>query len=370
VKSELPVIAYDTDHVPDDRPGAGPRASARFFPVRAELVEVCRRFGSTKPEDRDADDPVYFVIDDHLNDERYQHVEVLRPDGLTADWVRAVAAFLFRRRGWGVGVTTIPRGYLLIFADKLMVTGPTFRGCRTVEAVADRGQRALEVDYRIRTCRTDADLERLTRLPGVARRPMRLEPRALSDAGVPLLARLQGVRWLTLMGSRVTDAGLAALPTLPRLEYLFLHGTRVGDAGLRGLSALPRLRLLDLEKTRVTDRGLRHLAGLGQLSDLALSDTRVTDAGLGRVGRLCGLTELSLSGCRVTDRGLAALAGLTRLERLVLQRTRVTDAGLAHVRGLRRLTYLALEGTRVTPEGAAALRQVLPECDIAVGRAW
>jgi hypothetical protein len=59
-------------------------------------------------------------------------------------WISALMRTLTKHSGWGVGVTTVKNGYLLIFADRLMVTGPAFAGCADLTAVATAASQNLD----------------------------------------------------------------------------------------------------------------------------------------------------------------------------------------------------------------------------------
>jgi hypothetical protein len=72
-QNDLPVIFYgEADRIPDHRPGAGPTSYARFERVRQAVLKVCRRHGTVYEDD---ENPVYHVIDDQYNDERYQYIQ-------------------------------------------------------------------------------------------------------------------------------------------------------------------------------------------------------------------------------------------------------------------------------------------------------
>jgi hypothetical protein len=77
----------------------------------------------------------YWVIDDQYNDEIYQYIEVYASEALSAKWLDAVVHVLRRYPGWGVGVRNLDRAYLLIFANRLMVTGRTFEDCHDTASV-------------------------------------------------------------------------------------------------------------------------------------------------------------------------------------------------------------------------------------------
>lgn len=128
--------------------------------------------------------------------------------------------------------------------------------------------------------------------------------------------------------TKITDAGLPVVAKLTRLESLTLRGSKITDAGLKELVALKNLTQLKLCTTVVSDAGLKHLARLPQLSELVLSGSRVTDAGLKELAPLKNLVVLALSGTEVTDAGLKTLAGYKQLALLFLRETKVTEVGV------------------------------------------
>jgi hypothetical protein len=125
---------YNAERVPNPNPrGATPYKT--FEKVRQEIIGVCRKHGVTGPDDNPYDCDVY-VVDDQYNDELYHYVEVYNRKLLSPDWVQDMMAAVRRFRGWGAAVKNIRFAYLLIFGDKLMVTGYPFAGCDDIESVA------------------------------------------------------------------------------------------------------------------------------------------------------------------------------------------------------------------------------------------
>ena len=125
---------YTAERVPNPNPrGETPYRS--FERVRQALVAVCRKHGVTGPDDNPYDCDVY-VVDDQYNDELYQYVEVYNRKLLSPEWLQQMMLALRRFPGWGAGVKNIRFAYLLIFGDKLMVTGYPFAGCCEIETVA------------------------------------------------------------------------------------------------------------------------------------------------------------------------------------------------------------------------------------------
>jgi hypothetical protein len=115
------------------------------------MVQTCRRHGPTGPlgerpldEDdlesamhweRGDEQPVYWIVDDQYNDEMYLYLELEDARGCTAEWLADITHTLAQFSGWGIGVVNLKRGYVLVFADRLLVQGPGFRGCRDVRCV-------------------------------------------------------------------------------------------------------------------------------------------------------------------------------------------------------------------------------------------
>lgn len=90
-------------------------------------------------------DPIdYFVIDDQYNDERYVYVEVVRPAAFTEAWLRDLMRTLARQPGWGAGLVSFRKGYVLVFADRIIVTGKPFAKCRDLTDVVRQGRAEME----------------------------------------------------------------------------------------------------------------------------------------------------------------------------------------------------------------------------------
>lgn len=135
----LPVVHYHTDHVPNPNP-KGKTPFKKFWKVRAALLATCQKHGTTGPEDKQ---PIYWLVEDQHNDHLYQNVAVYQPEGWTTAWINSVAETLQKHSGWGVSVGHIEDGHLLIFADRLMVTGPTFTGAGDLDSIVHAARDAL-----------------------------------------------------------------------------------------------------------------------------------------------------------------------------------------------------------------------------------
>lgn len=170
--------------------------------------------------------------------------------------------------------------------------------------------------------------------------------RAVSDAGIRLLASLEKLEHLDLSGTGVTDAGLAAIARMPRLRTLILRGTRVTDAGASVLARAEALERVELQWTATGDGAIRALAGHANLRRLATGNA-VTDAGLPLLheipafrGWQGGEPELSL---------MSFGAGPTRLA----LRGTFTDSGMRALRGLDGLFALDIDASELALTAAA-----------------
>ena len=145
----MPVVHYAVERIPNPRPGG--LTWQIYHSVRNAVVRACRAFGPTGPMGEcpivvGPDDPpsgwplgdrpcVFYVIDDQYNEERYIYMEVEPTAAVSAEWLAGLVAVLRDHPGWGIGITNVREGYMLLFADRIMVTGPAFDGCRDAGAV-------------------------------------------------------------------------------------------------------------------------------------------------------------------------------------------------------------------------------------------
>lgn len=160
----LKVRAFTQDRVPNDYPG-GNLPWQTYHTVRNALVRACRGYGSTGPMgvvriepdvldpyraaihdpsfwEWGAPDPMYFVLDDQLNHERYCYAELYGDDPFNAGWLQSITAALREFKGWGLGVKNIPGSYVLIFGNRLLVNGRLAK-CRTAVEVINEARRLL-----------------------------------------------------------------------------------------------------------------------------------------------------------------------------------------------------------------------------------
>jgi hypothetical protein len=79
------------------------------------------------------------------------------------------------------------------------------------------------------------------------------------DADLAEIARLRGLRRLSLASSSISNAGLAALAPLEELSHLDLAGLKIDDRCLPALTALRSLTSLDLASTGLSKSGIAEL---------------------------------------------------------------------------------------------------------------
>jgi hypothetical protein len=148
---QLNIISYTKERIPNPY-------HKRTLPwqvyhkVRNAVVHTCRRHGPTGPMgicpisfwrrapnilkwEHGDPDPLYYIIDDQYNDERYLYAELLDGDAFSAEWLVDITRTLDGFPDWGICLSGIPGHYLIIFAKKIMVNGPQLSNCKTVREV-------------------------------------------------------------------------------------------------------------------------------------------------------------------------------------------------------------------------------------------
>lgn len=133
------------------------------------------------------------------------------------------------------------------------------------------------------------------------------------DDLVPLVAKVESLHLLHLMGSDITDKGVKGLAQLVHLEEITLpFCEKVTGTGFNVSDGFKNLRKLGLTKTKVNDEGLEGIAKLPALEELDLSNTDITDAGLKHLGSMKKLKKLALGDLfgwgQVTVQGVNDLA--------------------------------------------------------------
>jgi hypothetical protein len=181
-----------------------------------------------------------------------------------------------------------------------------------------------------RTTFSDAGLDRLSRLPLAGRvTVLRIGSPALTDAGMPHLARFRAVRELGLDMHGVS-AGFAVLHQISELRRLRLHNCTMTPEAVGHLRGL-KLERLSIEASGLTNATIARLPPAGPVVQLNLTHSadEVTGATLAAVRRGYPTVEqLSLHLSPLAPDALDEVARFPELKRAVLTRTKVTEAGV------------------------------------------
>ncbi|MFH1718179.1 MAG: M56 family metallopeptidase [Planctomycetota bacterium] len=180
------------------------------------------------------------------------------------------------------------------------------------------------------------------------------------DDQMPLVARLSGLRTLSLGSAQVNPRSLSLLASLPRLEQLYAPD-KTSDAAMAEIAKMQSLKILDVGPSQMSDNGLRSLGKLTSLEVLGLfGNPGMTDDGLKALTQLRSLRHVRLGMYGpFTDRGMEYLAAMPSLKVLWLDTPNVTDEGLRRLsksRSLERLTVHWLE--KITGRGVAYLKNM------------
>ncbi len=138
--------------------------------------------------------------------------------------------------------------------------------------------------------------------PGLAHlaglnRLIRLNIDLETDAGLPSLSRLTGLRMLFIHMTKVTDADPAQLANLTSLELLSFGGDTGSDAGMAHLRSLTNLETLEVYGPWFTDNGLAPVSEMDHLSTFFVSDTTsVTAGGLNHLQRQRPTLRIGVNG--------------------------------------------------------------------------
>jgi hypothetical protein len=73
----------------------------------------------------------------------------------------------------------------------------------------------------------------------------------VTDEGLAVIGKMNGLERLHLENTNVTEAGIAKLESMPKLEYLNLYGTKVGNGVFESFQKMPLLRKVYLWQTNV-----------------------------------------------------------------------------------------------------------------------
>lgn len=180
------------------------------------------------------------------------------------------------------------------------------------------------------------------------------------DDQMPLVARLTGLRTLSLASAEVTPQSLSLLTSLSRLEQLYAPD-KTSDAAMAEIVKMQSLKILDIGPSRMTDEGLRSLGKLTSLEVLELyGNAGMTDAGLKALAQLRSLRHMRLGQeGAFTDRGMEYLAAMPALKVLWLDTPHVGDGGMRQLSKSRSLERLCVHWLdKITGRGVAYLKDM------------
>lgn len=150
------VVHFTDEHVFDPLGAREELSEREYNDARNHLLEICQKHGKAGPLDFDDDesdedklediDEDFWVVEDQLNYERYLYMEINSPKKVTANWLNDVLQFDAKFSAWGVCVTNIKLGYLIILPPVLLVMGPAFAGAKTGADCLKVLQMSLNVD--------------------------------------------------------------------------------------------------------------------------------------------------------------------------------------------------------------------------------
>lgn len=189
-------------------------------------------------------------------------------------------------------------------------------------------------------------------------------PKHLSNGGLATVVRMKSLTSVRLRPNRVTDRGFELLAELPNLKELVLEGEQLTDEGLGVLPRLTKLEYLLLRpgKGAFSVQGYAHIAGIPSLRTLWIDSHDCSDEKLELFADHPTLENLNLHWeGQITDRGVRAVCRIPKLKRLDIVNARITEQSLYCLGGCGGLEVLELPGGGYTDrgiEGLSGLRQL------------
>jgi Leucine Rich Repeat (LRR) protein len=202
----------------------------------------------------------------------------------------------------------------------------------------------------------------LAKLPGLKR--LSLFGVSLSDREYAMLARLGTLEVLTLGDMNVTEKGGSQIARLSKLRELSFYDDIVAAGALANIKDMPHLESLsvychhedrapngfpiwDLEKYAIRDDALTSLPSLRRLRTLSLTFTQITDEGVAVLGRMPQLEILGMSSPQITNASMDHLTKLQNLRWLGVEVSQMDKKGVARLAELPKLTGLRISGKGV-----------------------
>ena len=190
----------------------------------------------------------------------------------------------------------------------------------------------------------------------------------LTDEAMPTIAEFSSLQLLKLGDNPgITDASVPLLARLNSLNEMHVTGTSISDQGIHQLQrALPNCRIyaagaagveeLDLRGQAITDASLREILGGAVPRKLLLQGPEITDASIAYLASLRGLGELKLYGTSVTNDGLSPLTEAPDLYRIDLwEMPQIDEGALPHISRIPGLKMIVIKSTGVYGPGLELL---------------
>jgi Leucine-rich repeat (LRR) protein len=166
-----------------------------------------------------------------------------------------------------------------------------------------------------------------------------------SSDGWEHLGKLPQVEKLNLSFSNITDASIPTLISMAGLKELNISNTAMTDDALVQLAKKEGLEILRMETTpNINGSGLKAFVQGKQsgLRCLYASGTSLSREGLGHVKKIESLEVFENNGAQLTDQLLAELKGATNIKTLAVKHNRLTAASGQTLRTLKKLEHLDL----------------------------
>lgn len=186
-----------------------------------------------------------------------------------------------------------------------------------------------------------------------------LDDKAIDELPVP-----SSLKELLLWGDTLGVDGLGKLAQFPLLESLRFEPAPTSALELELVARVKGLRRLSLNGGNIVERDLAPLAALEQLAELEFSAINFDEHATAPLSSMMRLKKLTFSSCDIGDDDLTPLFQSSSLEQLSLFDEKITNAGLlrlAELKSLKELRCLRAKG--VTPEAIEQFRKLRPDVE-------
>lgn len=161
VLDRIRVVHYADERITDHWGRREELTWREYHAARNRLFDICAKHGTAGPMgkrdvegDEDAsddtwhvahDEPDFWIVDDQLNYERYLYLEICSPMKVTEKWLCDALSMGEDFAGWGVCVTNVRKGYMIILPPVILVMGPAFARAGTAEECVEVLRQKLDV---------------------------------------------------------------------------------------------------------------------------------------------------------------------------------------------------------------------------------